>query len=261
MVRRRPAILERRGKLTMKKVLIAAVFAVMAGGAYAADFADLQAFKASDVKVADVKVVVPGNAVPIKAGNLEALRLAAMRANEALPGALAACKTDECRRQIMEKRDEIALAYLNAWKAVDTGSITESNVDEMKDRLLAAVQTRESPTCFEKKARVVRLDGNTRLEALFQAEKAEFIVRHPEITEFQDSCNTQELRNGYAEEALTETYLKNGSLKDIGVEFVIGHGFSFYDESSEIVGGDLFVFLPEWGGRQAIVLETVYCQD
>lgn len=34
----------------MKRILMAAVLVVMAGGAYAADFSDLQTFKASDVK-------------------------------------------------------------------------------------------------------------------------------------------------------------------------------------------------------------------
>ncbi len=48
----------------MKKVLMAAVFAVMAGGVCAADFADLQTFKAADVKTA----VVPETAEPVPAG-------------------------------------------------------------------------------------------------------------------------------------------------------------------------------------------------
>ncbi|HEX2830776.1 MAG TPA: hypothetical protein VHP37_30860 [Burkholderiales bacterium] len=45
---------------------------------------------------------------------LAALRMAAERATDALPNALAACETDADRQQVMAARDSIVLAYLTA---------------------------------------------------------------------------------------------------------------------------------------------------
>ena len=69
----------------MKKILMAVVLSVMAGGAYAADFSDLQSLKNANVKVAPVsaavKVAAPGFEVTARTadGLIEAIERPASR--------------------------------------------------------------------------------------------------------------------------------------------------------------------------------------
>ncbi|HBB68001.1 MAG: hypothetical protein A2X28_07365 [Elusimicrobia bacterium GWA2_56_46] len=57
----------------MKKFIMIAVLAAMSGGAYAAEFEDLQAAKVLDIKIADARVVMPARAVSAKQTGIKSM--------------------------------------------------------------------------------------------------------------------------------------------------------------------------------------------
>ncbi|MBI4488197.1 MAG: hypothetical protein HY694_03870 [Deltaproteobacteria bacterium] len=65
---------------------------------------------------------------------LEALRIAAQAATEALPAALKQCQTDSERSKVQADRDTVMLAYLNSLKKtlVNTGALFENMAEDLK---------------------------------------------------------------------------------------------------------------------------------
>ena len=70
---------------------------------------------------------------------LQALAAAAQAATEALPEALAKCKTDEDKQKVQTDRDTVVLAYLNSLNKslINTSSQFEAMANQLTDEAAA----------------------------------------------------------------------------------------------------------------------------